>query len=197
MEEIRNFEWNRQVFHAFLGIFIVILLRYNLIDKQAILAITAIGLALSLLSKRISIPLIGYFLEKFERKHEMQRLPGRGVLFYFIGIYLSLFLFTKEIAMASIMILALGDSVSHVFGLHYGKIKHPLSQKKFLEGAIAGFVAGFLGAKIFLPWHEAFFASLFAMVVEAIEINVGTERIDDNLIIPVIAGLTVSVIRYF
>lgn len=106
-------------------------------------------------------------------------------------------LFPKEIAMASIMILALGDSVSHLYGLHYGKIKHPLSNAKFLEGTIAGFVAGFIGALIFLPWLEAFLASLAAMIVEAIEIKIGIGQVDDNLIIPIVAGTIVWAVRLF
>ena len=99
--------------------------------------------------------------------------------------------------MASIMILALGDSVSHLYGLHYGRIKHPLSSTKFFEGTIAGFIAGFIGALIFLPWLEAFLASLAAMAVEAIEIKIGAGQVDDNLIIPVVAGAAVLAVRLF
>ena len=108
---------------------------------------------------------------------------------------MALLLFAKEIAMASIMILALGDSVSHIYGLYFGKIKHPLSKAKFLEGTIAGFFAGFIGALVFLPWHEAFFASLAAMIAEAIEIKIGAEQFDDNLVIPFVAGAAVWIIR--
>ncbi|MBI2124510.1 hypothetical protein HYT92_01840 [Candidatus Pacearchaeota archaeon] len=86
------------------------------------------------------------------------------------------------------MILALGDSISHLYGLNYGRIRYPLSKTKFLEGTIAGFAAGFLGALIFLPWHQAFLASFAAMIVEAIEIKVGANQVDDNLVVPVVAG---------
>lgn len=193
--KLTEFELNRQLFHIFLGIVIVILLMYGFIDKTIILISIFIGLILSYLSKKVNIPILYDFLQKFERKQDMQKFPGKGVIFYFVGVYISLLLFDKEIAMASIMVLALGDSVSHLYGLHYGKIKHPLSNTKFLEGTIAGFIAGLLGAKIFLPWHEAFFASLAAMIVEAIEIKIGTEQVDDNLIIPVVAGGVVWMIR--
>jgi len=105
-------------------------------------------------------------------------------------------LFDKDIAMASIMVLALGDSVSHLYGLHYGKIKHPLSNKKFLEGTIAGFVAGFIGALVFARWYEAFFASLAAMIVEGIEVKIGTRQIDDNIIVPLVAGGVLWAMRF-
>ena len=193
--EINSFEWNRQIFHLALGVAIVALLKFGFIGKEMILIFVIIGFILSCLSRKVKIPIIYQLLRKFERKRELEKFPGRGILFYFIGAYIALLLFSREIAMASIMVLALGDSISHIYGLHYGKIKHPLSKTKFLEGTVAGFVAGFLGAVIFIPLAEALLASLAAMIVEAVEIRIGTEQVDDNLIIPVVAGAAVWIVR--
>lgn len=193
--EINSFEWNRQLFHIFLGIAIVALLTYGLLDKEEILIIIVVGIVLSYLSKKVKIPIILQLLQRFERKEDLKKFPGKGMIFYFMGVYFSLLIFPKEVAMASIMVLALGDSISHLYGLHFGKIKHPLSKTKFLEGTIAGFLAGFIGALVFLPWHEAFFASLAAMIVEAIEIKIGAEQVDDNLIMPFVAGAVVWLVR--
>lgn len=193
--EVNKFEWNRQLFHIFFGVFLAALLVYDFIDKNTILIAIIAGLVLSYLSKKTNIPVVHDLLQKFERKEEIERFPGKGVIFYLIGVDISLFLFSKDIAMASIMILALGDSISHLFGLHYGKTKHPLSKTKFLEGTIAGFIAGFIGAFVFLPWHEAFFASLAAMIVEAIEVKIGAQQVDDNLIVPFVAGAAVWIVR--
>lgn len=195
--EVNNFELNRQLFHIFLGIAIVALLLYDFIDKKIMLAIIIIGLILSYLSKRTRIPIVYELLEKFERTEDLKKFPGKGMIFYFIGAYIALLLFPKEIAMASIMVLALGDSISHLYGLHFGKIKQPFSKTKFVEGTIAGFVTGFLGALVFLPWFEASLASLAAMIVETIEIKIGTQQVDDNLIVPFIAGAIVWFIRLF
>ena len=193
--EVNNFEWNRQLFHLFLGITISILLMYGFINKELVLIVIITGIILSYLSKKTRITVICNLLEIFERKEDIKKFPGKGIIFYFIGVYIALLLFSKDIAMASIMVLALGDSISHIYGLHYGKIKHPLSKTKFLEGTIAGFVAGFLGAVIFIPLAEALIASLAAMIIEAIEIRIGTEQVDDNLIIPVVAGAAVWFVR--
>src|SRR3989338_9980466 len=135
--EVNEFEWNRQLFHIFLGVAIVALLKYGFIDKNIILALIIIGLLLSYLSRKVKIPGISHLLQKFERKEDLQKFPGKGIIFYFIGVYIALILFSKDIAMASIMVLALGDSISHLFGLHYGRTRHPLSKTKFLEGTIA------------------------------------------------------------
>ena len=193
--EINNFEFNRQLFHLALGVAIVLLLMYGFIDKNIILILILFGIILSIASKTNKLPIIYALLQKFERKKEIENFPGKGIIFYFTGVYISLLLFPREVALASIMVLAFGDSISHMYGMHYGKIRHPLSNRKFLEGTIAGFIAGFIGAWMFLPWHEAFFASLIAMAVEAIEIKIGAEQVDDNLIIPVVAGAVVYLLR--
>ena len=193
--EIDKFEWNRQLFHIFLGIAIVALLVYDFIDKKIISIIIIAGLILSYLSKKIKIPIINQMLQIFERKEDIEKFPGKGIIFYFIGAYIALLVFPKDIAMASIMVLALGDSVSHLYGLHYGKIKHPFSKTKFIEGTIAGMIFGFIGAFVFLPWWEALLASFAAMIVEAIEIKIGTQQVDDNLIVPFVAGAAVWLVR--
>ncbi len=195
MEKQIEFEWRRQLFHILLGIVIVALLIYGFLTKEIILLAIIVGFILSYLSRKTSIPIIYDLLETFERENEIKNFPGKGIIFYFIGSFIALIIFPKDIAMASILVLAFGDSISHLFGLHIGKIKHPLSKTKFIEGSIAGFLAGFIGAKIFLPWNEAFFASLAAMFVEAIEIKMGAQQVDDNLIVPFVAGATVWLIR--
>ncbi len=192
---LTDFEFNRQMFHIFLGLTLVLLLRYGFIGHKFILILIIIGIILSYLSKKYDIPVIRDLLQKFERKEDLEKFPGKGIIFYLMGAYVSLVIFPKDIVMASIMILAFGDSVSHMFGLHYGKTKHPLSKTKFVEGTIAGFIAGFLGALIFLPFFEAFLSSLAAMIVEGVEIKIRAEQVDDNLIIPLVAGSVAWLVR--
>ena len=193
---VSTFELNRQFFHLFLGLMIVVLLLYGIIDKKAILSIIIVGFILSYLSRIMKLPIIHKLLLKFERKEDLNKFPGKGMIFYFIGCYLALLLFSKDIAMASIMVLALGDSISHIFGVHYGKTRTFLSKTKFLEGTIAGLMAGFIGALVFLPWKEAFFASLAAMIVETIEVKIGARQVDDNIVVPIVAGATIWVLRW-
>ena len=46
-----------------------------------------------------------------------------------------------------------------------------------------------------LPWFEALLASLLAMIVEAVEIRIGAEQVDDNILIPLVAAIVIMVIR--
>jgi dolichol kinase len=84
-----------------------------------------------------------------------------------------------------------------LFGIRYGKKKHPYVGTKFVEGWIAGFIAGFIAAFVFVPWPEALAASFFAMLVEGIEIKIGAEEIDDNLLIPLVAASAIWAVRFF
>ena len=195
MEKQRKFEWKRQFFHIFLGISIVASLLYGFLDEFTLLIIILIGIVLSYLSTRGKIPIIHYLLEKLERPDEILTFPGKGIIFYFIGAFLSLLFFDKDIAMASIMVLALGDSISHLYGISYGKIKNPLSQSKFLEGTIIGILFGFIGAFVFLPWHEALIAAVAGMIMESVEVKLWNHQFDDNLLLPLASGLMVTLFR--
>ena len=106
-----------------------------------------------------------------------------------------LVLFEKDIAMAAIIILALGDSFSRLIG-PFGKIKHPFNDKKFLEGVIAGMVAAALGAMLLVKPLEAIAASFFAMLLEGVNLRLFKFKIDDNITIPLIAGFVIWLIRF-
>ena len=192
----KRLEAKRQLFHMLLGIAIVALLIYGLINKSHIFFLIIIGIIISFLSKKHKIPVICWFLRNFDREKDLKSFPGKGVIFYLIGVFLVLSFLPLDIAMSAILVLAFGDSVSHLFGLKHGKIRHPFADKKFFEGMIAGFIAAFIGASVFLPWHEALIASFFAMLAESIEIKIGAEKVDDNIIIPLVAAIAVSLARF-
>lgn len=187
-------EYKRQLFHAIFGVGIVILLIYKILTPLLLLIILLIGIALSLLCMKYRIPVISWFLEQFEREGTH---PGKGAICFLIGVLLAIKLFPEDVAYASIMILALGDSTAHFFGEKFGKIKHPLSKEKLLEGSLLGTLLGFLGAVIFVPPLQALIAATIAMIAEAMEIEFNNRLVDDNISIPLVAGVTILLIRKF
>ena len=66
---------------------------------------------------------------------------------------------------------------------------------KYIEGTVAGTIAGFLGAMIFVIPSWAFLGSLGAMVAEAIEIEMNKRHIDDNIFVPLVAGAIMLLLR--
>jgi len=93
------------------------------------------------------------------------------------------------------MIVTFGDSASHLSGKFFGKVKHPLNKYKLLEGTLLGFIAALIGALFFVGWQEAIPAAVVAMVVESLELKFRSKVVDDNLLIPLVAGAVISVVR--
>jgi len=195
---LNNRELERQILHILVGSFTVLFIYTNLFDPLVLFMIIIVGIIASFLSTKGKVPIFHWFLKRYERKTEIRTFPGRGMIFFFVSSLIALKLFPFDIALASIMILTLGDSVSHIVGGHFGKIKNPLdgNSYKLLEGSIAGMFAGFLGAVIFVSPLEALFAAIIAMTAEAVEIEMNKKAVDDNLVVPLVAGVTMLAIRF-
>lgn len=190
MKEKVSFEVRRESFHIFFGVAIMLLI-FLLRERAMWLLFFAliIGIALSLLSLKVKLPIIHYMLLRFEKPQYLNKFPGKGALFFVAGCLLVLKLFSAnlEIVFASIAILTFGDSVSHLVGLGAKK----RIAKRDIAGTIAGIIAAFIAASFFVKPLLALTAALTAMVAENISVRVGLEEVDDNVIIPLIAGTVI------
>ncbi len=135
-------------------------------------------------------PVMGFrkFVLFMERKKV--RRPFFGALLFYLGCFVSFVLFPTPIAAASCSILAIGDSLSTVIGLKFGKIK--IYNKRTLEGSLAFFVSAFLISLLFIDYRIALIGALVGMVTELFGGSTKLKNkvwfIDDNLLIPVISG---------
>lgn len=193
MERIR-LEIKRQPIHILLGLLIVILIQHDILTVPILVASIVIGLIASAWIRKKKPKRIYSFLEHVERKEALDKFPGKGMINYLVGSLIVFVLFDKDIAMASIIILALGDSFSRLIG-PFGRIKHPFNDSRFLEGVIAGMTAASLGAMLFVRPLEAVIASSFAMLLEGVELRPFGYKIDDNITIPFLAGSILWLIR--
>lgn len=129
-------------------------------------------------------------LDIFDRHESEKNLPGKGAIALTFGLFLALYLFPLQIAKTCIIILALGDAGSAIIGKYFGKIKPFKNNKRTLEGSLGGFILASIGATIYIPAIPAIIASAIAMISEYFE----TEWLDDNIIIPVISGIVLSLL---
>lgn len=190
-------EFFRQIVHLLVGIITVVLFYYEFITPWTVFLIVLVGLLLSFIVKRVRVPVISFCLDLWERDEIKKTFPGKGMIFFFIGVLFVTKLFERDIALASIMILAFGDSLSHLIGEQFGKIRNIFNGKsdKLLEGTIAGILSGTIGALLFVPFPEAFLGSAAAMIAEVIKIDFNERTLDDNVIVPLIAGTVMYIIR--
>jgi dolichol kinase len=192
----KELEIRRKFFHLLFGIILATLIYYGYIDKWILGLFTVIAALFLIIASRMKFKFFEWMLDNFERAKDRKFFPGKGPLFYLIGAELSLIFFTKDIALASIVILAIGDSVPNLVGMYFGEIKNPFSDKKFLEGAIIGIILSALAAHIFVTWYEALVAAIVALFFEGIDMKIGFEKIDDNLVVPLSAGIVITLIRF-
>jgi dolichol kinase len=163
-------------------------------------AIALVGFAVDIIRNRI--PTLNAYIIKgmgpLMRRSEREGVTG--LPFYALGISLSLFFFSRDVAIVSTMFLVFSDPLSSFFGVLYGKDK--ILPNKSLQGAVAGFFTCYLITLFYgmntttLGTHLLVF-SIFAGIIGAASEIVSGFNIDDNLTIPVLSGLGLTILNHF
>lgn len=187
-------EVRRQVAHLGVGLLIVLLVKLNVLTITILGVILALGGILVLLELRFKIPIIHDVLMVFERPDQFKKFPGKGSFFLVLGSFMALLLFEEPVALAAITIMAIGDSITAIVGIYFGQIKSPTNPMKHLEGTALAIMAGTVGAFNFVPFEKAFIGAFIAMLFEALTIRHIDRVIDDNLLIPLVAGVVMTII---
>jgi len=127
----------------------------------------------------------------FIRNNEQQKLTGTAP--YILGIGLSLYFYSPDIASAAVCFLAFGDVAATTIGERYGKTK---IGNKSLEGT-AAFVAASIFAGLLIlpaagiPLPPAVIATgaVIAAAVELLPLG------NDNFTIPIASGAAMTLLR--
>ena len=107
-------------------------------------------------------------------------------IFFALGIMFTLLLFPPLVSYAAIAVITLGDGFATLFGKTIGRHVFPYNKGKKIEGTIFGFLLASLGASMFVSPLKALAGAAVGMIVESLP-----APINDNLTIPLIAGLTI------
>ena len=137
------------------------------------------------------VPLIksifSLFFNKMLKDHELKgKFPG--ATWVMISSTLVIVIFPKNIAVISLIYMSIGDTVAGLFGKNYGRIK---IGRKTLEGFLAGLSSCLIIAYLYKPLPLQITASgaFFGMLIEALPLP-----LDDNLKIPIISSLAMSLL---
>lgn len=119
-------------------------------------------------------------VKTYERARE---LPFKGAITFYFGCFLATLLFETNIAIASIAVLALADSLSALVGCFFGRHKLPINKKKSWEGSTTFLVASLFVLLFFADPVKALTTAIIATFVEMLP------RLDDNIFVPLATGL--------
>jgi len=180
-------EVSRKLVHIIFGLLIAALIQFAPIQiaLPVLMTGTFAGIIFrDALVRGFRVPLISVLVDKLERENVR---PGKGALYFALSSLFCLVLFDKEVVVPAVVTLSLLDGVATLAGYYYGK--HPIIGKKTAEGTIAGIVITFFALLPLLTPVQATVSVLIAGLVELIS------PIDDNLTIPVVVCITLTLMR--
>ncbi len=183
-------EYARQAIHVMLGTIYFALL-FFLDTQHGIIAMALVfgfgSLASYLIARKKRIPFTKNILEMVERENE-SHLPGKAGLAFTLGILITTIIFlpvNRMAALGGIITLTLGDALSTIIGMKFGKTK--IVHGKTLEGTIAGTLAATLGLAVLFPLPIALAAAITGMLAEYLPIN-------DNYTIPLASATALALL---
>jgi len=181
--------WRKLIIRLFIGTGFLLLFFFTNSNKILIsfIILLCINEIIRLNNQRYNLYLFKK-LKLFLKSKERNRFST--IPLFFIGIFLTLLLFKKDIAVAAVLFLIYGDFFAELIGTKFGRIK--IFQKKSFEGSLSCFVSCIvigliLNLSLVLMLVGSLAATLAELYAEAL-------KLDDNLTIGVISGLVMSLI---
>ncbi|MDD3050952.1 MAG: SEC59/DGK1/VTE5 family protein [Candidatus Cloacimonetes bacterium] len=136
--------------------------------------------------KRLFYRFFGTMLRRHEIKNEFT-----GACYLITSATICVAFFPKDIAFLSLAMLSIGDTFAAIFGILFGKRKIT-AHKKSLEGSLACFISTFTFALFFTKPQIALAGAIATTVIETLNIP-----LDDNIRIPLFAGIVMSIVWVF
>ncbi|HHN81617.1 MAG TPA: hypothetical protein ENN11_03235 [Methanomicrobia archaeon] len=135
------------------------------------------------IQRDVSIPTFKPLL----RSEERHTLGGQT--YFALGAFISILLFPKNIAIAAIAVLVIGDSAAAMIGMTFGR--HRIYGKKTLEGFLGCLAVSTLICVILLTPIVAIAGGIVGALSELV-----TFRLNDNLTIPIATGAAMTVVNH-
>ena len=183
------FELKRKAIH-FIGLSVPFL--YWLTSREVTLCLVGIAVVCALCIEGARLKwekannLVFMIVGGYTRSHEEKKVTG--ATYYAVASFIVILLFSKEVAISSLLFLTFGDSAAALVGTRYGR--HKIFQKS-VEGSTACFLVCSLVGYVLLGWVGVV-GALAATIIELLPIHV-----DDNLRIPLVSGGLMQVVLFF
>ena len=178
-------EIRRKIVH---NVSLVIPIGYHYVSKEKALCILLPVFALYLFFDVLRLVHRGFraFFDRIITVHFLRERERKGLIgstYFLMGAILTILIFPKEVAIVSLYILIISDTSAALVGRCWGRT--PLVREKTLEGTLAFVVTGMIvvmiGMRSNLLWGAV-------AVVGAAIAELAPVEVDDNLVIPLVAG---------
>lgn len=166
---------------------------YLFLQKNLIVLGLAISLLVAFIIERLRLR--GLVSLPFLREKEEEKKEIGAYVFFVIGAFISVLIFEKEIAIAAILMLALGDASSALAGAVLFTDKSEMYEKglKPPEVMLVMFITSLLmGWLVLHSLPVAVFGALGATIADGVPLRIRSVQIDDNLTIPLFSGILMS-----
>ena len=183
----------RKIWH-FLGVLTMIVIFHNVSRPVALQLITIFSFVFILFDilRQQSSPINNFvinLMHPFMRESERNSMAGTSYLF--VGVFLIILLFPKNIVILALMFLGVADPLASFVGIKYGSDK--ILGSKSLQGSIAAFVCCTLISGIYYFAHNLmterlFMVSILSGLIGALAELLPVGRLDDNFTIPVVSS---------
>lgn len=132
------------------------------------------------------------------RQSEVKKLAG--TTFLLTGVLIVHVFFSAPVVALTLLFLAFADPIASYFGILYGKDK--IFGHKSIQGFMAAFFVCTLVTFFYLSYHNLLIdrlvlVSLFAGLVGAFAELIPIGKLDDNLTLPVMSAVGLTVLFYF
>lgn len=176
----------RQVVHLVFGLGIAGFVHF--FDRDITLTVLILTLFVGFIfsdavARGYTIPVVSWVIAGLERR---DAVPGKGALFFALGALFCLFFFGREIAFAGLVVLSLLDSVTTLVGVRFGRTR--IYNHKSLEGTLAGVAVTTAALCLLVPPAAALATAAVTGLAELVS------PVDDNLVVPVVACLALTVL---
>ena len=187
-----KYEVIRKLIH-FSNLLIPLLLFYYSKDLILKILIPLSIIFISLDYLRINTSKVASFYDKYfsliTREFEFNHFTGASYVFFSSCVII--IFFPLEVAIPSLLIMSISDSVAAIIGLRYGKVK---LYSKTLEGTIAFFLTSTLIILLFS--RIELLPGMIAVIISTLVESSDFLNIDDNLSVPLSFSISYSIFMY-
>ncbi len=184
----RVFNDHRMATHIISSTFGLAVLYFTSLRVFQFFALSSLLIALFLSYHLNEEDLLKLLFDDFERNERIDLIPAEAAVPIIFGGLLSTFAGEANAVFTGLLLLAYCDPTARFVGRRYGRYSNPLNTEKNIEGTLAATLLGIVLIHSLTGIYSAVLISSTVMLAESLKREIRGFRLDDNIVIPVLAA---------